>query len=81
MPYQFDAVGWEDFNGERHPVDADSPLPDDPGGVFGILVQVDDTTTGDVDFFWAHVGNELDDWDDWNDYIESLMGMYGMELA
>ncbi|MDE2101944.1 MAG: hypothetical protein KGL39_32155 [Patescibacteria group bacterium] len=76
MPYQFDVVGWEDFDGNRH-----DGMPSDLSDVYGQLVHAYDPSTGESEHFWAFVPAPFEDWDDWYDYIDSLMDMYGLATS
>lgn len=73
MPYSFDVVGWEDYDGNRH-----EGKPSDISATWGELVHAYDPATGADEFFWAFVPYTLDDWDDWYEYIEALLEMYGL---
>ena len=73
MAYEHEVVGWEDYDGGRHP----GP-PSDVTESWGMLVHAYDPATGASEHFWAFVPYTFDDWDQWEDYIDSMMDMYGL---
>lgn len=75
VAYQYDVVGWEDYDGNRH-----EGAPSDPDATWGQLIHAYDPATGDSHHFWAFVPETFDDWDQWADYVDGLMDMYGMAL-
>lgn len=75
MAWDFEVVGYEDFDGDRH-----EGKPSDLSDTWGCLVHCYDSETGQHDYFWAFVPDTFDEWEDWLDYIEGLMGGYGMEM-
>lgn len=76
MAFDFEAVAWEDSDGESH-----GGKPSDLSETFGIKVIVEDFDTGEVHQFWAYVPEPFEDWTQWLDYIGGLCEMHGMELA
>lgn len=76
MAFDFDVVGWEDFDGDRH-----DGKPSDLDDTYGVKVYAEDEETGQVEAFWAFVVSPFEDWTEWLDYIGTLMSMYGLELA
>jgi len=79
MAYTFDAVGWEDFEGNRW-----TGLPDEPEDAHGIWVHYyDPENSDDQGMFWAYaLRGAFDDWSEWWVYIGGLMvANYGMVLA
>ena len=76
MPFDFDVVGWKDYDDNRY-----DGKPDDINEVYGELVEAYDETTGQYEYFWAlNPGQPFEDWDDWLDYIASMMSMYGLAM-
>lgn len=76
MPFDFDAVGWEDYDGVRH-----GGKPSDLSDTYGLKVVVEDPETGETHQFWAFVVTPFEDWAEWLDYVGVLCEMHGMSLA
>lgn len=75
MAYKFEAVGWEDFRGNRY-----KGGPGDVARTHGVWVHVtnpDDPE--DQHMFWAW--GKFNEWAEWWVYIGALMTAHGMELA
>ena len=75
MSWEFETVGWEDYDTNRH-----AGNPSNVGDAYSVLVHAHDTDTDEHDYFWVH-GTSFDDWQDWFDLISALMHSHGMELA
>lgn len=83
MAYQFDVVGWEDWDYNQHwgkPADSDLP------NVGGMFVHVYDPETGDSSYHWHYI--ELPDdpnvywnWDNWYDMITGIEEDHGFAMA
>lgn len=76
MAFDFDVIGWEDRNGDRH-----EGKPSDINDVYGEFVHAFDSATGEHKHFWAFVYDSFEEWEEWLDYIEQLIEGYGLSVA
>lgn len=81
MASRFDIIGWEEFDGHRHP-----GRPDDHSNLSGLIVSYENDVTGDTDTFMHYIprGKVLKDDFDWQDIyddIEAAIEMYARASA
>lgn len=88
MAFDFDVIGWEDYEGNRHiatkaelEVNPDAGKPTDITDTYGVYVHAYDPETGEHQYFWTFSYYDLDEWEDWLDQIGEAMDMCGMEVA
>lgn len=77
MAYTFEAIGWEDFDGNRH-----RGTPSDLDATHGVIVEYHDPDNSeDRGAFIAYARGDFEDWAEWWVYIGGLMEMHGLDLA
>jgi hypothetical protein len=78
MPYQFDVVAWEDWEGNVH-----GGQPDDISQVAGMQTHVYDQETGDTNHYpWTYIDPPpFDDWDSWYYLIDDVLYDHGYATA
>ena len=83
MSYDFEVVGWEDWNGNQH---REAPYEDQLPDIAGVFVRFYDPDTNEPDHYsWLYVdppapGEEWD-WDDWYDLITGVLTDHGYDMA
>jgi len=78
VAYQFEVLGWEDWEGDQHwGVPLDTDLPE----VAGTFSRFWDEDTGDEHHQWVYIDYPYDDWDDWWDLIAGAIEDHGYSLA
>jgi hypothetical protein len=78
MSYQFEVIGWENWEGERF---TEPPLESDLSDVAGTFSRFWDDETGDEHYHWVFLDDDVDTWDEWWDAIEGSIEDHGFSAA